>query len=121
MPSVSEAEGFLPGCGCNGVYGKARRNPSGRLRRPPPFDKGGFSFSQLKRCIVSQAVGAQHVLHNVDVGADVEGVAGKQAVQQVFKRLDQRVHRLHNAVHGLRDILALDALLVKLGFGIVQL
>ena len=37
-----EAEGSLPVCGCGGVQGKARRNPSGRLRRPPPFDKGGF-------------------------------------------------------------------------------
>ena len=37
-----EAEGFLPVCGCDSVQGIARRNPSGRLRRPPPFDKGGF-------------------------------------------------------------------------------
>ena len=81
----------------------------------------GEAFFQFKRCIVGQAVGAQHVLHNVDVGADVEGVAGKQAVQLVFKRFDQRVHRLLNAVLGLRDILALDALLVKLGVGIEQL
>ena len=42
VPSVSEAEGFPPGCGGDGVQGKARQNPSGRLRRPPPFDKGGF-------------------------------------------------------------------------------
>ena len=54
-----EAEGFLPVCGCDSVQGIARRNPSGRLRRPPApllalratspgtgesvFDKGGFS------------------------------------------------------------------------------
>ena len=25
---------------------KARRNPSGRLRRPPPFDKGGFCYTK---------------------------------------------------------------------------
>ena len=53
-----EAEGFLPVCGCDSVQGIARRNPSGRLRRPPApllalratspgtgesvFDKGGF-------------------------------------------------------------------------------
>ena len=30
-----EAEGFLPVCGCDSVQGIARRNPSGRLRRPP--------------------------------------------------------------------------------------
>ena len=70
---------------------------------------------------IGQAVGAQHVLHNVDVGADVEGVAGKQLIQLRLKCLDQRVHRLLNAVLGLRDILALDALLVKLGVGIEQL
>mgnify|MGYP004598648313 CR=1 FL=1 len=39
---MSEAEGFLPVCGCDGTHSKARRNPSVRLRRPPPFDKGGF-------------------------------------------------------------------------------
>ena len=48
VPSVSEAEGFLPGCGVDGVLGKARQNPSGRLRRPPPFDKGGFSAGRDK-------------------------------------------------------------------------
>ena len=42
-----EAEGFLPVCGCDSVQGIARRNPSGRLRRPPPFDKGGFSAPTL--------------------------------------------------------------------------
>ena len=42
-----EAEGFLPVCGCDSVQGIARRNPSGRLRRPPPFDKGGFSAPAL--------------------------------------------------------------------------
>ena len=36
-----EAEGFLPVCGCDSAQGIARRNPSVRLRRPPPFDKGG--------------------------------------------------------------------------------
>ena len=41
VPSASEAEGFLPVCGCDSAQGKARRNPSVRLRRPPPFDKGG--------------------------------------------------------------------------------
>ena len=30
VPSVSEAEGFLAVCGCNGQSGKARRNPPGR-------------------------------------------------------------------------------------------
>ena len=43
-----EAEGFLPVCGCDSVQGIARRNPSGRLRRPPHFDKGGFSAPNLK-------------------------------------------------------------------------
>ena len=58
-----EAEGFLPVCGCDSVQGIARRNPSGRLRRPPApllalratspgtgesvFDKGGFSAPTL--------------------------------------------------------------------------
>ena len=42
-----EAEGFLPVCGCDSVQGIARRNPSGRLRRPPPFDRGGFSAPTL--------------------------------------------------------------------------
>ena len=58
-----EAEGFLPVCGCDSVQGIARRNPSGRLRRPPApllalratspgtgesvFDKGGFSVPTL--------------------------------------------------------------------------
>ena len=58
-----EAEGFLPVCGCDSVQGIARRNPSGRLRRPPApllalratspgtgesvFDKGGFSAPAL--------------------------------------------------------------------------
>ena len=42
-----EAEGFLPVCGCDSVQGIARRNPSVRLRRPPPFDKGGFSAPTL--------------------------------------------------------------------------
>ena len=42
-----EAEGFLPVCGCDSVQGIARRNPSGRLRCPPPFDKGGFSAPTL--------------------------------------------------------------------------
>ena len=37
----SEAEGFLAVRRCDGQPGKARRNPSVRLRRPPPFDKGG--------------------------------------------------------------------------------
>ena len=36
-----EAEGFLPVRGCDSAQGTARRNPSVRLRRPPPFDKGG--------------------------------------------------------------------------------
>ena len=52
-----EAEGFLPVRGCDSAQGKARRNPSVRLRRPPApllalratspgtgesvFDKGG--------------------------------------------------------------------------------
>ena len=59
-----EAEGFLPVRGCDSVQGIARRNPSGRLRRPPApllalratspgtgesvFDKGGFSAPNLK-------------------------------------------------------------------------
>ena len=38
----SEAEGFLGVRRRDGQPGKARRNPSVRLRRPPPFDKGGF-------------------------------------------------------------------------------
>ena len=58
-----EAEGFLPVCGCDSVQGIARRNPSGRLRRPPApllalratspgtgesvFDKGDFSAPTL--------------------------------------------------------------------------
>ena len=58
-----EAEGFLPVCGYDSVQGIARRNPSGRLRRPPApllalratspgtgesvFDKGGFSAPTL--------------------------------------------------------------------------
>jgi hypothetical protein len=58
-----EAEGFLLVCGCDSVQGIARRNPSGRLRRPPApllalratspgtgesvFDKGGFSSPTL--------------------------------------------------------------------------
>ena len=58
-----EAEGFLPVCGCDSVQGIARRNPSGRLRRPPApllalratspgtgesvFDKEGFSAPTL--------------------------------------------------------------------------
>ena len=58
-----EAEGFLLVCGCDSVQGIARRNPSGRLRRPPApllalratspgtgesvFDKGGFSAPAL--------------------------------------------------------------------------
>ena len=58
-----EAEGFLPVCECDSVQGIARRNPSGRLRRPPApllalratspgtgeavFDKGGFSAPTL--------------------------------------------------------------------------
>ena len=42
-----EAEGFLPVCGCDSAQGTARRNPSVRLRRPPPFDKGGFSALTL--------------------------------------------------------------------------
>ena len=42
-----EAEGFLPVCGCDSVQGIARRNPSGRLRRPPPFDKRDFSALTL--------------------------------------------------------------------------
>ena len=42
-----EAEGFLPVCGCDSVQGIARQNPSGRLRRPPHFDKGGFSAPTL--------------------------------------------------------------------------
>ena len=42
-----EAEGFLPVCGCDSVQGIARRNPSGRLRRPSPFDKGGLSAPTL--------------------------------------------------------------------------
>ena len=37
-----EAQGFPVARGCDGQSGKARRNPSVRLRRPPPFDKGGF-------------------------------------------------------------------------------
>ena len=37
----SEAEGFLAVRRCDEQPGKARRNPSVRLRRPPPFDKGG--------------------------------------------------------------------------------
>ena len=43
----SEAEGFQAACGMTGGYGKARRNPSGRLRRPPPFYKGGFSSQKF--------------------------------------------------------------------------
>ena len=46
-----------------------------------PFDKGGFWWLHLKRCIIGQAVGPQHILHHIDVGADVEGVAGEQAVE----------------------------------------
>ena len=58
-----EAEGFLPVCGCDSAQGIARRNPSGRLRRPPApllalratspgagesvFDKEGFSAPTL--------------------------------------------------------------------------
>ena len=58
-----EAEGFLLVCGCDSVQGIARRNPSGRLRRPPApllalratspgtgesvFDKGDFSAPTL--------------------------------------------------------------------------
>ena len=42
-----EAEGFLPVCGCDSVQGIARRNPSGRLWRPPSFDKAGFSAPTL--------------------------------------------------------------------------
>ena len=38
-----------------------------------PFDKGGFWWLHLKRCIIGQAVGPQHILHHIDVGADVEG------------------------------------------------
>ena len=68
-----------------------------------------------------QAIGAEHVLHHVDVCADVEGIAGKQLIQLRLKCLDKGIHRLLNAVLGLRDILALDALLVKLGVGIEQL
>ena len=42
-----EAKGFLPVCGCDSVQGIARQNPSGRLRRPPFFDKEGFSAPTL--------------------------------------------------------------------------
>ena len=38
----------MPGCGGDGMQSKARQNPSGRLRRPPPFDKGGFSAGRDK-------------------------------------------------------------------------
>ena len=46
---------------------------------------------------IGQAVGAQHVLHDINVGADIQRIAGKQAVKLVLKRLDQRIHRLLNA------------------------
>ena len=52
-----EAEGFLPVCGCDSVQGIARRNPSGRLRRPPPFDKGGWTVEKLHPCLIA-CVGA---------------------------------------------------------------
>ena len=68
-----EAEGFLPVCGCDSVQGIARRNPSGRLRRPPApllalratspgtgesvFDKGGRTVEKLHSCLVAR-VGA---------------------------------------------------------------
>ena len=39
--------GIPAACGMAGGYGKARRNPSGRLRRPPLFYKGGFSFQKF--------------------------------------------------------------------------
>ena len=61
-----EAEGFLPVCGCDSVQGIARRNPSGRLRRPPHFDKGGFSAPNLKlhfkfhSCKIRQSVLQSH-------------------------------------------------------------
>ena len=52
-----EAEGFLPVCGCDSVQGIARQNPSGRLRRPPPFDKGGWTVEKLHPCLIA-CVGA---------------------------------------------------------------
>ena len=52
-----EAEGFLPVCGCDSVQVIARRNPSGRLRRPPPFDKGGWTVEKLHPCLIA-CVGA---------------------------------------------------------------
>ena len=77
-----EAEGFLPVCGCDSVQGIARRNPSGRLRRPPApllalratspgtgesvFDKEGFSAPNLKlhfkfhSCKIRQSVLQSH-------------------------------------------------------------
>ena len=77
-----EAEGFLPVRGCDSAQGKARRNPSVRLRRPPApllalratspgtgesvFDKGGFSAPNLKLhfkfhpCKIRQSVLQSH-------------------------------------------------------------
>ena len=52
-----EAEGFLPVRGCDSVQGIARQNPSGRLRRPPPFDKGGRTVEKLHPCLIA-CVGA---------------------------------------------------------------
>ena len=53
----SEAEGFLLVCGCGSIQGKARRNPSGRLRRPPPFDKGGSACQKTSTLLYRECRG----------------------------------------------------------------
>ena len=86
-----------------------------------PFGKGGVWWLHLKRCIIGQAVSPQHILHHIDVGADVEGVAGEQAIELVFKRLDQRIHRQLNTALRLRNVLTFHALVVQLSVGVQQL
>ena len=50
-----EAEDSLVVHGCDGQLSKARCNPSVRLRRPPPSDKGGFVAHKTARSIAERA------------------------------------------------------------------
>ena len=52
-----EAQGSPVARGCDGQPGKARRNPSVRLRRPPPFDKGGTACQKTSPLLYRECRG----------------------------------------------------------------